>query len=274
MFSAGHLIWIALCALLIGGGLAACFRLRPSLDRVLTIGLVLALVSEVVKFFSVIQVLPVVVPVVSGAEVTYQATGDFTPYLRIDHFPFELCSIQIFVLLALRLIRDPVWRRRLLAFFYGTASLGGLMGILLCTTAAELHTAADFFNSPRPWQYFLYHSIIVTLGVYTGFAPESGLTFRDVGVCTAGVICLDVLTFYGNSMLNDPVYLGTRDPVGVTHVVNFFSSYQNPLGMTMTEVWQWMLYLVIRAALAILLLCLVFLPLRNRKPAAGKEAAL
>jgi|GEM_PF-6866763 len=69
MFSAGHLIWIALCALLIGGGVAACLRLRPALDRVLTIGLVLALISEAVKFFSVIQVLPVVVPVVSGAEV-------------------------------------------------------------------------------------------------------------------------------------------------------------------------------------------------------------
>lgn len=79
MFSAGHLIWIALCALLIGGGVAACLRLRPGLDRVLTMGLVLALISEAVKFFSVIQVLPVVVPVVSGAEVTYQATGDFTP---------------------------------------------------------------------------------------------------------------------------------------------------------------------------------------------------
>lgn len=146
------------------------------------------------------------------------------------------------------------------------------MGIVLCTSAAEWYTAADFFNTPRPWQYFLYHSMIVTLSVYTGLAPESGLTFRDVGPCAAGVICLDVVTFYGNSLLNDPVYLGTRDPIGVTHVVNFFSSYQNPLGLALTEVWQWMLYLVIRAALALLLLCLVFLPLRNRTPA-GKEAA-
>ena len=270
MFSAGHLIWIALCALLIVGGVTACLKLRPPLRRVLTVGLVMALVSEVVKFFSLIQILPVVVPVVEGSQVVYESIGTYTPYLRVAHFPLELCSIQIFVLLALWLVRDPVWRRRLLAFFYGTAFLGGLMGIFLCSTAVELPDFASFFNNPRPWQYFLFHSMIVTLGLYAGLSPESGLTFRDIRSCIAGVICLDLGSFYLNSLLNDPVYLGTAEPVGVTHVVNFFSSYQNPLGLSLTEVWQWMLYLVIRAVLAILLLCLVFLPLKRRS-SAGTE---
>lgn len=267
MFSLGHMLWVVICALLIAGGLGLCLRLRPSLDRVLKVCLGLGVISEVVKVFCVVQLLPMVEPAVSGGELVYQQTGRFAPYMEMEHLPLELCSLQLLFMALAVFSRPGKWRTRLLAFMYFSCILGGGMGILFAAIAPEHPTTASFFCSLRPWQYFPYHAMLVTLGIWLGISRESGITFAHFPVGVAGIVLLDAATFYLNSVFSLPVYRG-GEVIGVSYAVNYFSSYWNPLGIEVTEKWQWMVYLLIRGVLAIGLIFLTFLPLRRRERSA------
>ncbi len=262
MFSQGHLIWIAVSAALIAGGLFACLRRRPPLRRVLTVCMVLGVISEVVKVFSVAEIVPMVDPVIveSGGSVLIQwlPTGEYTPYLAMEHLPLELCSLYLlFMLLALAL-KDGPWKRGLYAVMFASGTLGGLMGIALASIAGDFHSTAAFFASARAWQYFLYHAMIVTISLYLGLSEESGLVFADWKKAIIGLVLLDIPTFYLNSVFSSEVYLH-NEVAGVTHRINYFSSYVNPLGLVLTEKWQWIIYLIIRAAGAVAAVVLLYL---------------
>ena len=63
------------------------------------------------------------------------------------------------------------------------------------------------------------------------------------------LLALDAPTFYLNSVFSQAVYASGK-PVGIVYRANFFSSYVNPLGITMAQKWQWLVYLALRIALA------------------------
>ena len=73
-------------------------QIRPvmssSIDNMLKVCLGVGLVSEVVKVLSVMDILPMVEPVIQpgegGAQLAYTATGAFSPYLEMAHLPLEL----------------------------------------------------------------------------------------------------------------------------------------------------------------------------------------
>ena len=265
MFSVGHVAWIGICALLIAAGVTVCCRLRPSLDRVLKISLGISVVSETVKILCVMRIVPMVAPAVSGGELVYRETGTYSPYMELGHLPLELCSLQLFFLVLALVMRPGKWRARLFALMYFTCILGGGMGIVFAAIAPEYPTAASFFCSLRPWQYFPYHAMLVVLGIWLGLSRESGITFRHIRFGLIGIVLLDAASFYLNSVFSVPVYHG-GDLMGLGYRVNFFSSYWNPLGIAVTQKWQWLAYLGIRAVLAVGLIVLVFLPLRWKRP--------
>ena len=268
MFSQGHLIWIGISAVLIAGGLLYCMRRKPPLRRVLTVGLALGAVSEVIKFFSVAVIVPMVDPVIaeSGGSTVIQwvPAGQYTPYLAMEHLPLELCSLfLLFSLLALTW-KDGAWKKGLYAVMFASGTLGGLMGIALSSIAVDYSTTAAFFSSVRAWQFFLYHSMIVTVSLYLGLSRESGLVFSDWKKALLGLVLMDLPTFYLNSVFSSEVYLHD-EVVGVTHRINFFSSYVNPLGLILTEKWQWIVYLLIRAACAAAAVVLLYLLLKKKE---------
>ncbi len=262
MFSAGHLIWIAISAVLIVTGTCLCSRKRPEINRILTICLIIGIVSEVVKILSVVRILPMVAPVLrmeAGTPVLeYAETGQYTPYFELAHLPLELCSLQIvFIALALW-AKDEKWKLRFLSILYPTGVLGGIMGILLAYVTADYTTVQSYFASPRIWQFFRYHSMEVTLGLYAGLGRDKAFSFREFKFVIEALIILDILSIYLNSVFSQPVYVAQK-PVGVQYRTNFFSSYVNPIGLVLTEKWQWILYLLIRAALAVSLITGLFL---------------
>ena len=275
MFSLGHLIWIGISVILIAGGLWACLRNRPPLRKLMTVCMALGVVSEIVKVFSVAQIVPMVEPVIAeqnGAlALQWFPTGEYTPVLASEHLPLELCSLYLlFMLLALAL-KDGLWKKGLYAVMFASGTLGGLMGIFLASITSYFDTAASYFASARVWQYFIYHSMIVMLSLYLGFCRESGLAFPDWKKAVLGLLLLDLPTFYLNSVFSSQVYMHDT-LVGVTHRINFFSSYVNPLGIVLTEKWQWIVYLVIRASLAVgLVLLLYCLLLRKKEGAVGED---
>ena len=223
---------------------------------------------ETVKIFSVSNIVPVVDAAVimqNGQPVlTYIPTGEYTPILGAEHLPFELCSLQLFFMLLVILFRDQKKKQFMYAIIYPTGIIGGLMGIVLSSTAAYAGSTAEFFTSPRMWQFFLSHSMIVSMGIYVGMRSESGLTFRKWRTAVSSLIILDIPSFFINSVLSNTIYVNDK-LIGVTHRINFFSSYVNPLGIVLTEKWQWIVYLLIRFVLAVSLIVLVFLPFRRKE---------
>ncbi len=272
MFSTGHLMWVAISAAAIVLGCVACKRKNPTLEQVLKACLVVGAASELVKIFCVTSILPVVTPELAmgeaGPALQYVPLGPYTPYMKMEHLPLEMCSLMIPFLAAALLMKNNVWRQRLLALMYISGTIGGTMGLLLCYIAGEYETPAAFFAAPRVWQFFLYHAMVVFLGIYLGFIRDSGFSLRNWKCTVFMLIALDLPTFYLNSIFSQPVY-AAEEPVGIVYRTNFFSSYVNPLGLVLTEKWQWLLYLAIRAVLAGVLIALMFwLPSlkRMRKP--------
>jgi hypothetical protein len=79
----------------------------------------------------------------------------------------------------------------------------------------------------------------------------------------ATVLFFDISSLYLNSILSEPVYRG-KELEGIMYAVNFFSSYNNPLGIPMTGKPQYLLYLLLRFCIASALIVLVYLPFRLR----------
>ena len=260
MYSTGHLIWIGISAILIVGGLLTIRIRKPTLEQVLKACLIVGVVSEVTKVFSVTSILPVVTPEIvtteAGSALTYVPIGKYSPYMKMEHLPLELCSLMIVFLIAALLLKNGIWRSRLLALMYITGTIGGLMGILLSYIATEYTSTAAFLLAPRAWQYFLYHSMVVMLGLYLGFEYNGGVSLRFWKSTMIGLLLLDMPTFYLNSILSQAAYVN-GEPVGILYRTNFFSSYVNPLGLVLTEKWQWLVYLGIRLALATALITLM-----------------
>ena len=271
MFSTGHLIWIAISAAAIIVGCVAVKRKNPTLEQVLKACLVVGAASELVKIFCVTSILPVVTPELAmgeaGPALQYVPLGPYTPYMKMEHLPLEMCSLMIPLLAAALLIKNNVWRSRLLALMYISGTIGGTLGLLLCFIAGEYDSPAAFFAAPRVWQFFLYHAMVVFLGIYLGFLRDNSLSLRSWKTAVLMLIALDLPTFYLNSIFSQAVYVA-EEPVGLVYRTNFFSSYVNPLGLVLTEKWQWLVYLAVRMALAGALIALMlWLPslIRARK---------
>lgn len=260
MFSTGHLIWIAISFVCITCTSVLCVKKKPDLDRMLKICFVLGLCSETVKIFSVARILPMVAPIIEKTAdiqtINYTPTGQYSPYLEIAHMPFELCSLQMIFVMAVLICKTDKWKRRYLALINITGTLGGIMGILFAYVTVDYHTVQEYFLSPRVWQFFLYHSMVVILGLYIGFSGLFEYTKKDFRGVICALFSMDFLTFYLNSLLSQPVYVNEK-PVGLVYRVNFFSSYVNPLGIVLTEIWQWILYLLIRLILVLVLTSLL-----------------
>ncbi|MBR2265031.1 MAG: YwaF family protein [Firmicutes bacterium] len=268
MFSTGHLIWIGISVVLIAGGLLYCLRRRPPLRRILYVCFIIGIASELIKVLSAIQIVPMVDPAIveqGGAlAVEWIPTGEYTPYLAMEHLPLELCSLYLVFLLLSLVVKHERWKRGLYAVMFASGVLGGFMGIVMSSIAGDYDSTAAFFTSVRAWQFFLFHAMVVMSSLYLGFCEESGLRFADWKKAILGQLMLDIPTFYINSVFSSEVYMNDQ-VVGVSHRINYFSSYVNPLGLVLTEKWQWIVYLLGRDALAFSLIVLLFLLLKGKK---------
>lgn len=268
MLSEGHLIWIGISAAIIAAGLFYCLKFRPPLKKVLIVCFVLGLVSEVIKVLSTTEIVPMVEPVIAeqngSAVLQWIPSGEYTPYLAMEHLPLELCSLYlVFMLLAL-VLKDGKVKNWLFALMFASGTMGGFLGIVGASIAGDFETTAAFFAAPRAWQFFIFHSMIVVVGVYIALCNERPLVPSDWKKALCCMLLLDVPTFYLNSVLSSEIYMGGK-VVGVTHRINFFSSYVNPLGLVLTEKWQWLVYLAARAAVVVLTVRILYLIFVRKK---------
>jgi len=252
MFTWRHLLWLVICAGLIWAAVHAFDKKRPGLDRALTTALIAAVISEIVKMAGVIELVP-------------SQNGELLlPYLPMNHLPLHFCSLQIILIAAAKFMKNEKRRETLLAFMAPTCVLGGILALLMPSIFTTTIPVEKAFTNPVSYQFFFFHSMIIALGliiVRSGRIDWSMKNFRDT---TLLVYLLGFISIYLNSVLASPSYADGR-LVSVDFWTNFFFTYQNPLGIRITQLWQWYLYLLIIALLAALLLYLFHLPLIRRK---------
>lgn len=253
-------------------GTVVCCLAKPPLDRLLRAFLIAAFLLEAFKMLDVLEIVPVVEPFVENGRFIYKETGKYTAFLKAEHVPFELCSMQIPFLFFAVFLKDEKWKKRFYAIIYGTAIIGGTIAVLLSSIAPEYSSTGEFLSSPRAWEFFIYHSLIIIAALYIGISKESDIHFRDLIWMLVAVVLLDYTSFYMNAICSVPVYQNDR-LVGVEYAVNYFSSCNDPLGIPMPEKWMHLVYLAVRAAAGAVLIPLVYLPLyiRDRRERATAE---
>lgn len=266
MFSTGHLIFIGISVLLIIVGVALCLKYRPPIDRMVKVCFVLALVSEVIKIFSVIEIVPVIDLVVENGSLLLKETGDYSAYMKMEHLPLELCSFQILFMFLILISKREDFKKNVYSVIYGTSIIGGMLALILSSIAPEFETAADFLSAPRAWQFFLYHSMIIVLGIYVGMSKECGLRFKDIKWTYAVLFGLIAMSLYLNSVMSVPLYTDAGNKViGLTYNANFLSSYGNPVGTGAFTKGQFIFRSIKMLSIACASVFALYLPLLKRK---------
>ena len=74
------------------------------------------------------------------------------------------------------------------------------------------------------------------------------------------------VSIYVNSLLASPNYVDGK-LVSVDFWPNFMFTYDDPLGLIITQLWQWYLYLAVMSVIIIVLVAIMYYPLlRKKKP--------
>lgn len=217
-------------------------------QTVLTGAVIICILSEVTKILSVLQMVPV------------DGSGVMIPFMELNHLPLHLCSIQIPLILIVRFVpKESRVRHALLAFMYPTCILGAVAALLMPSIFTTTLPASEAFIHPMAYQFFIYHAMLVVLGVSIFRSEEVVLVprdFKSTAYLLLGMFCLSI---YANSIFSQPRY-EDGNLVAVEHYTNFFFSYRPPLPIPLTEVWQWLLYIIAIMALAAVLVTLLYLP--------------
>lgn len=265
MYSAGHIVFIIISLIMIVLGVLICKKNKFSLDSIIKVCFFVAVVCEFIKVLTVIDVWPIVQETIENGEIVYSETGRYTPFIEYTHLPFELCSLQIIFMFLYLVIRDAVWKKRIIALIYGTAFMGGLLAIFVSSIAGDFITIKESLTSLRAWEFYIYHSMLTSLAILIATDGKYSLKIKEFKWTCLMLLIIDIFSFYINSILSIPVY---RDGklIGLSSSVNYFSSFDNPLGIPMVNKWQYLIYLMIRLMIGFVLIFIIYLPfLKNKR---------
>lgn len=254
MFTMNHFIWVAIVIAIITYSLYYLHKHQIPLEKLLNICCILALCSEFIKTFSVIQLVP-------------SADGStMFPYISMGHLPLHLCSIQILFIFYVRFSSNTKMKETLLSFMYPSCLLGALMAIALPSIFNDSIEVSQAFTHPLAYQFFLYHAMLIILGVYIFTSKQVNIQNKHYGSTIAIIALLAFISLYINSMMAAPIYVnGSLQSVEYTS--NMFFTYQPVLDIPLTELWHWYVYIGIIVALALVLITITYIPvfMRNKK---------
>ena len=172
MFTTNHFLWLALSAAV---AVVYFFWSKKHTEReVLNVMCAVAILSEVVKIFCMIEF--------DGQRAVIDA----------GILPFHLCSIQIFIIFALRLSKNEKLREFLYALSYPAAIIGALLALLIPTEGVA-------FGEVHPYQYFLYHAFLVAFGFWTYHDRKYIFSGKSILQALIGLLLCAWLAFYVNS---------------------------------------------------------------------------
>ena len=252
MFTWRHLLWLVISAIMVSLAVYIFKKRRPDLDRVLTIALIVSVLSEMAKLSGVIELVP-------------SSNKDLMlPYIPMNHLPLHFCSIQIVLIAFAKFMKNEKQRENLLAFMAPTCALGGIVALLMPSIFTTTISVTQAFTNVISYQFFIFHSMLTALGLIIAISGQIDWSMKHFRNSLLLVYLAGFISIYLNSMLASPTYQDGK-LISVDFWTNFFFTYQNPLGIQITQLWQWYLYLLILMLVAALLLYLFHLPLIKGK---------
>ena len=248
MFTWRHLLWLLICAVMVTVAVAGYRRKKPPLRKVLRTALIISVLSEITKVASVIEMVP-------------STNGKlYGPYIPLNHLPLHFCSLQIILIFFASTTEDAGKREKVLGFIYSTGLLGAIAALAMPSIFSTSVPVEKAFVSPLSYQFFIYHSMLIALGIIIAISGEITWRWRHCRDTLLFVYLLGFISLYVNSLLASPTYVD-GELKSVDFWTNFFFTFNNPLGIRMTELWHWALYLMILIAVASLLIFVSFWPL-------------
>lgn len=254
MYTLNHLIWVIICAVVITFAVKWLVKNKPSLEKVLTVCCVGCVFSEFIKVFSVIQM----VPSADGATVY--------PYIEMQHMPLHLCSLQIILIFYTRFAKEGKVKNAVLAFMYPTCIAGAAMALAIPTIFKKSVPVAQAFVHPMAYQFFLYHSMLIVLGLYIFISKQVELKPKHYCSSMAILAGLGFASLYLNSILAVPTYIRGK-LISVDYIPNLFFTYRPPINIKLTEIWHWYIYIAVIAIIALIVVGAFYIPvvLRHKK---------
>lgn len=252
MYTLQHFIWLALCFVIIILSIILLKKYKPSLRQVLTIACVVAVVSEIIKTFSLMQLVP-------SSDGTR-----FYPYIELENVPLHLCSVQIVLIFMTRFMKESNKRTTILAFMYPTTIVGAFAAIMIPTVFTKHVPVGNAFTHVMAYQFFLYHAMLIILGIYIVMSKEVKIEKKHFISSFIILFGLSFISLYVNSIFANVRYVN-GEVVSIDYVGNFFFTYETPIGIRFTKIWHWYLYYSILFSIATMFLFVFFLPFFGNK---------
>ena len=247
MFSIEHVLWIIICVAIIGISIYFLTKYEVSLKNVLTVACILRIIGDMVKVFSTIEMVP------------NNMNGLMVPYLKLQYLPLHLCGLQVIFLFYARFAKNEKGRNAVLAFMYPTCMIGGFISLLIPTIFTDSISVSQAFTHPLSYQFFLYHTLLVIVGMYIPLSKQVKLNTKSYLATLAILFGTAYLAIYVNSMCAVPVFEGKK-VIAVNYITDFFSLTYTPIGIPLNTIEDWYLYLIILMLIAILLMGLFYIP--------------
>lgn len=247
MFSWQHILWLIICLVSIIISVLYCKKNNVSLTKVLNVACAICIYSETSKVFSTIQM------------VSSQDGSIIRPYIPLNHLPLHLCSLQILLIFYVRFTENKKMRERLLAFMYPSCIIGALSALLMPSIFTTSISVDQAFTHPISYQFFIFHTMLIVLGICIGLSNEIKWERKHIYSAILITLLLGFISIYINSIFASPTYLNGK-LLYVDFWPNFMFTYDDPIGLNITTLNQWFIYLAVLVLLVIVLVTLFFLP--------------
>ena len=252
MFSIYHFIWLFIDAAIIVASTIYLRRHKVSLKDLLTVCCIVCVLSELTKVFNVMKMVP-------SSDGTH-----LYPYMELNYLPLHLCSIQIIFIFYARFGNpNSGFYKKLLPFMYPSCIIGAIAALAMPSIFSTSIRPEQAFTSPMAYQFFLFHAMLIVLGLYIYSSGEIEITPKHYGSSMMILAVLAFLSIYVNSLLGSPTYVDGK-LVSVDFVTNMFFTYNPPIPIALTKIWHWYLYLLVIGVLAAILVAIAFIPVFRR----------
>lgn len=249
MYTTNHFIWLAICIISIVLFTFLIKKFKPSFNLIFTIAVILCALSETTKMFSVIK---------------FDYIGqDLVPYIQNQHLPLHLCSIQIVFIVIVRFMNpNNKIRSALLGFMYPTFIIGASLALLIPTIFESSVPIEKAFFHPLAYQYFLYHAMLVTLGIYIMTSNKFNIQPKHYLTTMMILGLLGLMSLYLNSVFAHMTYDIEKEVFDLLYSPNFFFTAISPIpGIHITERWHWYLYIIAIVFIAFASISLFYIPI-------------
>ena len=225
MFTLGHLIWLGVLAILIALAIVLIRKFRVP--------------QPVVQKTVLWMLIPLKLLHLS---LSMKASPDGGLILQQSQLSFHLCSIMIYSVILINLVKNEKFVRTLKSFMVPAMLIGAAMSLLIPTEGVDP-------SVPRVWQYMLIHAVLVFYGLYLMLIERVDLSLRAYVSNLKILLGIVALGFLMNSVLE-------------AYETNFLFLRKPPMeGLPILNLDHgWYVYFLTLAAIACLLVFLVHLP--------------